>query len=95
MTKIEQRIKKAKKKKFEIKPINTEVGNTEDKKIFYAVMRLNERFKVNDVFGKSVEVNVKKGGIEGYIPVFNNYDDAVNETSNGKYQIIAITPDEN
>jgi hypothetical protein len=64
-------------------------GN-DDKRVLYAVLKLNTDIEVtNPLTGK--QEDTKLCGIAGYIPVFETIEEAIKEAQNGKYQIAPIT----
>ena len=61
-----------------------------DKKIIYAVMRLQENVTfVNPFTGKEEESKIE--GIRGYIPCFETLEEAEDSAEEGKYQILEMT----
>lgn len=57
--------------------------------VLYAVMRLNENVSVLNPFSGKDE-SIKLANCAGYIPVFDNIEQATESSQNGKYQIFAI-----
>ena len=58
--------------------------------VLYAVLKLSTTIKYDDpVSGE--EVTQKLGGCAGYLPVFDNEEDAKEAACDGKYQIVAIS----
>lgn len=60
-----------------------------EEKIYFAVMKLLTEVEYDSPFdGKKVVCQL--GGCEGFIPVYSTMDEAIEQSNNGKYQIIPI-----
>jgi hypothetical protein len=57
----------------------------------FAVLKLTTTIKYDDPFSGE-EITTKLNGCAGYLPVFNNIEDAREAACDGKYNIIAIHP---
>lgn len=59
--------------------------------VLYAVLKLSTTIKYDDPFSGE-EVTSKLTGCAGYLPVFDNENDAKDAACDGKYEIVAIRP---
>tara|TARA_R110002051_G_scaffold318959_1_gene402178 strand:+ start:138 stop:380 length:243 start_codon:yes stop_codon:yes gene_type:complete len=57
--------------------------------VLYAVMRLNTNVSIQNPFTQEDE-SIKLANCAGYIPVFDNIEQAEKSADNGKYKIFAI-----
>ena len=62
-----------------------------ENRVLYAVMKLLTEIKCTHPFNGKRE-SIKIGGIAGYIPVFDNIEEASISSQDGKYSIVAIQP---
>lgn len=62
-----------------------------EEKIKYVVMKLNQNIILTDGFGTETVHKVNGKDFAGYIPVFHTYEEAVNNSEDGKFEIIPIT----
>lgn len=61
-----------------------------DKKTYYAVLSLRTEIKVEDQLGRIADVDFKKSEMTGYIPVFSTFEKALENSGDGKFQIMPI-----
>ena len=59
-----------------------------NKNLKYVVMRLLETIEVDNGLNK---VEVRLQGMDGYLPVFNTYKDALPMSQNNYYPIVTLT----
>jgi len=62
-----------------------------ENRVLYAVMKLLTEIECTHPFNGKRE-SIKIGGIAGYIPVFDNIEEASISSQDGKYSIVAIQP---
>lgn len=62
-----------------------------ENRVLYAVMKLLTEIECTNPFTSKRE-SIKIGGIAGYIPVFDNIEEASVSSQDGKYSIVAIQP---
>jgi hypothetical protein len=68
----------------------TDARGNELNPVLYAVFKLCTDVEIiNPLTGKTNDIKVN--GIAGYIPVFDNLQEAEESAQNGKYQIVAIS----
>lgn len=61
-----------------------------DKKTYYAVLSLRTEMKVEDSLGRIADIDFKKSEMVGYIPVFETFEKACENSCDGKFQIMPI-----
>lgn len=56
----------------------------------YAVMKLNTKIEITDVFNQKHGINLEDKTMAGYIPVYKTKREAIKHTEKGKYQMLKI-----
>ena len=61
-----------------------------EEKIKYVVMKLNQNIILTDSLGNETKHKLNGKDFAGYIPVFHTYEEALNNSEDGKFQIMSI-----